>query len=77
MVASVSAIRRLPEIDPLERIGLIVAENKDGEILRCKRDRDLEFQRCNEFIKRGALVQRRALLVLLQMVMPPTVSWHK
>ena len=49
----------LPEIDPLERIGLIVAENKEGEILRCERDRDLEFQRCNEFIKRGALVQRR------------------
>ncbi len=49
----------LPEIDPLERIGLIVAENKAGEVLRCERDRDLEFQRCNEFIKRGALVQRR------------------
>lgn len=49
----------LPEIDPLERIGLIVAETKDGQILKCERDRDLEFQRCNEFIKRGALVQRR------------------
>ncbi|MDA3963198.1 MAG: DEAD/DEAH box helicase [Planctomycetota bacterium] len=49
----------LPEIDPLERIGLIVAETKGGEVLRCERDRDLEFQRCNEFIKRGALVQRR------------------
>ena len=49
----------LPEIDPLERIGLIVAEAKDGSIMKCERDRDLEFQRCNEFIKRGALVQRR------------------
>ena len=49
----------LPEIDPLERIGLIVAENEHGEVLKCERDRDLEFQRCNEFIKRGALVQRR------------------
>lgn len=49
----------LPEIDPLERIGLIVAETPDGSIVKCERDRDLEFQRCNEFIKRGALVQRR------------------
>jgi superfamily II DNA or RNA helicase len=49
----------LPEIDPLERIGLIVAEDKTGNILKCERDRDLELQRCNEFIKRGALVQRR------------------
>lgn len=49
----------LPEIDPRERIGLIVAETKEGEVLKCERDRDLEFQRCNEFIKRGALVQRR------------------
>jgi superfamily II DNA or RNA helicase len=49
----------LPEIDPLERIGLIVAESKDGTVIKCERDRDLEFQRCNEFIKRGALVQRR------------------
>jgi len=49
----------LPEIDPLERIGLIVAETKGGEILKCERDRDQEFQRSNEFIKRGALVQRR------------------
>jgi superfamily II DNA or RNA helicase len=49
----------LPEIDPLERIGLIVAEAKDGSVVRCERDRDLELQRCNEFIKRGALVQRR------------------
>jgi superfamily II DNA or RNA helicase len=49
----------LPEIDPLERIGLIVAETKNGMILKCERDRDLELQRCNEFIKRGALVQRR------------------
>ena len=49
----------LPEIDPLERIGLIVAEDKNGNILKCERDRDLELQRCNEFIKRGALVQRR------------------
>ena len=48
----------LSEIDPLERIGLIVAENKEGEV-PAVRDRDLEFQRCNEFIKRGALVQRR------------------
>ncbi len=49
----------LPEIDPLERIGLIVAEDKNGNILKCERDRDLELQRCNEFVKRGALVQRR------------------
>jgi len=49
----------LPEIDPLERIGLIVAEDKNGNIIKCERDRDLELQRCNEFIKRGALVQRR------------------
>ncbi|MFW5858382.1 MAG: DEAD/DEAH box helicase [Planctomycetota bacterium] len=49
----------LPEIDPLERIGLIVAESRKGEVLKCERDRDQEFQRCNEFIKRGALVQRR------------------
>ena len=49
----------LPEIDPLERIGLIVAELEDGSVVKCERDRDLEFQRCNEFIKRGALVQRR------------------
>jgi superfamily II DNA or RNA helicase len=49
----------LPEIDPLERIGLIVAEDKAGNIIKCERDRDLELQRCNEFIKRGALVQRR------------------
>jgi superfamily II DNA or RNA helicase len=49
----------LPEIDPLERIGLIVAEDKNGNVLKCERDRDLELQRCNEFIKRGALVQRR------------------
>lgn len=49
----------LPEIDPLERIGLIVAEAPDGTVIRCERDRDLELQRCNEFIKRGALVQRR------------------
>ncbi|MFW5845114.1 MAG: DEAD/DEAH box helicase, partial [Planctomycetota bacterium] len=49
----------LPEIDPLERIGLIVAELKDGTVVKCERDRDQEFQRCNEFIKRGALVQRR------------------
>ncbi len=49
----------LPEIDPLERIGLIVAEIEDGTVVKCERDRDLEFQRCNEFIKRGALVQRR------------------
>ena len=49
----------LPEVDPLERIGMIVAEGKDGTILKCERDRDLELQRCNEFIKRGALVQRR------------------
>ncbi len=49
----------LPEIDPLERIGLIVAEDKQGNIIKCERDRDLELQRCNEFIKRGALVQRR------------------
>ena len=49
----------LPEIDPLERIGLIVAEDKNGNMLKCERDRDLELQRCNEFIKRGALVQRR------------------
>ena len=49
----------MPEIDPLERIGLIVAEGKDGQIYKCERDRDLELQRCNEFIKRGALVQRR------------------
>ncbi|MBA3710068.1 MAG: hypothetical protein H0W83_14760, partial [Planctomycetes bacterium] len=49
----------LPEIDPLERIGLIVAEDKTGNIIKCERDRDLELQRCNEFIKRGALVQRR------------------
>ncbi len=49
----------LPEIDPLERIGLIVAEAPDGTVLKCERDRDQEFQRCNEFIKRGALVQRR------------------
>jgi superfamily II DNA or RNA helicase len=49
----------LPEIDPLERIGLIVAQAPDGTILKCERDRDQEFQRSNEFIKRGALVQRR------------------
>ncbi len=49
----------LPEIDPLERIGMIVAETKDGQILKCERDRDQELTRCNEFIKRGALVQRR------------------
>jgi superfamily II DNA or RNA helicase len=49
----------LPEIDPLERIGLIVAESKDGTVVKCERDRDLELTRCNEFIKRGALVQRR------------------
>jgi superfamily II DNA or RNA helicase len=49
----------LPEVDPLERIGMIVAEAKDGTIIKCERDRDLELQRCNEFIKRGALVQRR------------------
>ena len=49
----------LPEIDPLERIGLIVAETEDGRIIKCERDRDQEFTRCNEFIKRGALVQRR------------------
>ena len=49
----------LPEIDPLERIGLVVAENKDGDVIKCERDRDLEFQRCSELIKRGALVQRR------------------
>jgi superfamily II DNA or RNA helicase len=49
----------LPEIDPLERIGLIVAETKDGTLIKCERDRDQEFQRSNEFIKRGALVQRR------------------
>ena len=49
----------LPEIDPLERIGLIVAETADGTVLKCERDRDQEFQRSNEFIKRGALVQRR------------------
>jgi superfamily II DNA or RNA helicase len=49
----------LPEVDPLERIGMIVAETKDGTIIKCERDRDLELQRCNEFIKRGALVQRR------------------
>jgi len=49
----------LPEIDPLERIGLIVAEDRHGNIIKCERDRDLELQRCNEFIKRGALVQRR------------------
>ena len=49
----------LPEINPLERIGVIVAETADGTIVKCERDRDLEFQRCNEFIKRGALVQRR------------------
>lgn len=50
----------LPVIDPRERIGLIVAEKTTtGELIKCERDRDLEFQRCNEFIKRGALVQRR------------------
>ena len=49
----------LPEIDPLERIGLIVAETADGTIIKCERDRDQELTRCNEFIKRGALVQRR------------------
>lgn len=49
----------MPEIDPLERIGLIIAELKDGTVIKCDRDRDLELQRCNEFIKRGALVQRR------------------
>lgn len=49
----------LPEIDPLERIGMIVARTAKGEVLKCERDRDLEFTRCNEFIKRGALVQRR------------------
>ena len=49
----------LPEVDPLERIGMIVAEAKDGTVIKCERDRDLELQRCNEFIKRGALVQRR------------------
>ncbi len=49
----------MPEIDPLERIGMIVAENKEGVVLKCERDRDLELTRCNEFIKRGALVQRR------------------
>jgi len=50
---------QLPEINPLERIGLIVASLKNGEVVKCERDRDQEFQRCNEFIKRGALVQRR------------------
>ncbi len=49
----------LPEVDPMERIGLIVARSPSGEILKCERDRDQEFQRSNEFIKRGALVQRR------------------
>lgn len=49
----------LPIIDPLERIGLIVAQDKLGNVLKCERDRDQEFQRSNEFIKRGALVQRR------------------
>ncbi len=49
----------LPEIDPLERIGLIVAQDKEGNVVKCERDRDLELTRCNEFIKRGALVQRR------------------
>ena len=34
----------LPEIDPLERIGLIVAETEDGSVLKCERDRDQEFQ---------------------------------
>ena len=49
----------LPEIDPLERIGLIVTETKQGDAIKCERDREQEFQRCNEFVKRGALVQRR------------------
>ena len=38
---------------------LIVANDKSGQLVRCERDRDLELTRCNEFIKRGALVQRR------------------
>ena len=67
----------LPEIDPLERIGIIVSESSEGEILKCERDRDQEFQRCNEFIKRGALVQRRGALVLSLMVMLLTDSSRK
>jgi len=33
----------LPEIDPLERIGLIVAQDKEGNVVKCERDRDLEL----------------------------------
>lgn len=49
----------LPEIDPRERIGVIVAEGRDGQIIKCERDREQELARCHEFVKRGALVQRR------------------
>ncbi|MFM2089697.1 MAG: hypothetical protein RLZZ127_186 [Planctomycetota bacterium] len=82
----------LPEIDPLERIGLIVSETKDaqgnwtGNILKCERDRDLELQRCNEFVKRGALVQRRGAFGFvadgdaadrfLAQVIPNLVGWE-
>ena len=75
----------LPEIDPLERIGQIVAELKDGTVVKCDRDRDLELQRCNEFIKRGALVQRRGAFGFvadgdaadrfLAQVIPNLVGW--
>ncbi len=76
----------LPEIDPLERIGMIVAAAKDGTVIKCERDRDLELQRCNEFIKRGALVQRRGAFGFvadgdaadrfLAQVIPNLVGWE-
>ena len=82
----------LPEIDPLERMGLIVSETKDaqghwtGQVLKCERDRDLELQRCNEFVKRGALVQRRGAFGFvadgdaadrfLAQVIPNLVGWE-